>query len=204
MNWKDELKKWLNKSIKNSEIQIVQKSSCEFRSDASIIIISYDLCTKLHEELAAKKFGVAIADEAHYLKNSQAKRTEYISPLLQDIKHVLLLTGTPALAKPRELFSLLHILRPDIFRYFKDFGNRYCDPKPSKWTKGLDYDGASNVRELHFLLSQNLMIRRLKRDVLSELPSKRRQKIEINVDSKISAQIQSLLSKNTSATLFFY
>ncbi len=140
---------------------------------------------------------MAIADEAHYMKNSLAKRTECITPILQKIKHVLLLTGTPALAKPKELFTLLHILRPDIFKFFKDFGNRFCDPKPSKWTKGLDYDGASNVRELYFLLNENLMIRRLKRDVLSELPSKRRQKVEINVDAKISSEIQKLLSKNS-------
>lgn len=152
----------------------------------------------MSKELESKGFGVAIADEAHYLKNSQAKRTEYITPLLQKTKHVLLLTGTPALAKPKELYSLLHILRPDVFRFFKEFGSRYCDPKPSKWTKGLDFEGASNVRELHFLLNQNLMIRRLKRDVLSELPAKRRQKIEINVDSKISNDIQKLLSKGTS------
>lgn len=137
------------------------------------------------------------------MKNALAKRTEKITPILQKIKHVLLLTGTPALAKPRELYTLLHILRPDIFKYFKDFGNRYCDPKPSKWARGLDYDGASNVRELYFLLNTNLMIRRLKKDVLSELPSKRRQKIEINVDAKISAEIQKLLSKNSGNLLFF-
>ena len=45
----------------------------------------------------------------------------------------MLLTGTPALNKPKELFSLLNILRPDIFVHFRDFGTRYCDPKPSRW-----------------------------------------------------------------------
>ena len=40
LNWKDEIKKWLNKSIKNSEIQIIQKSNVEIRPDAHIIIIS--------------------------------------------------------------------------------------------------------------------------------------------------------------------
>ena len=117
---------------------------------------------------------------------------------------MLLLTGTPALAKPKELFALLHILRPDIFKFFKDFGNRYCDPKPSKWTKGIDYEGASNVRELYYLLNANLMIRRLKRDVLSELPSKRRQRVEINVDPKMSSEIQKLLSKNAGFLNFLF
>ena len=64
-------------------------------------------------------------DEAHYLKNALAKRTEFITPLLQKIKHVLLLTGTPALAKPKELFTLLHILRPDIFRFLLRKSNSF-------------------------------------------------------------------------------
>ena len=65
-----------------------------------------------------------LIDEAHYLKNGQAKRTEALTPILVRCKHVILLTGTPALARPKELFSLVSILRPDIFNNFRDFGNR--------------------------------------------------------------------------------
>lgn len=108
------------------------------------------------------------------MKNPTAKRTETLVPILSKCKHIILLTGTPALAKPKELFPLLQIIRPDIFTHFKEFGNRYCDPKPSKWCKGLDYEGYSNTKELHLLLTKRIMIRRLKKDVLKELPSKRR------------------------------
>lgn len=54
-----------------------------------------------------------------------------LTPILKCAKHVILLTGTPALAKPKELFTLLSILRPNVFNFFKHFGVRYCDPKPS-------------------------------------------------------------------------
>lgn len=40
--------------------------------------------------------------------------------------------------------------------------------------RGFDYDGASNLSELHYLLKNYIMIRRLKKDVLSQLPTKRR------------------------------
>lgn len=59
------------------------------------------------------------------------------------------------------------MIRPDIFSNFKEFGYRYCDPKLSRFTKGIDFDGASNLKELHFLLTNYIMIRRLKKDVLS-------------------------------------
>jgi SWI/SNF-related matrix-associated actin-dependent regulator 1 of chromatin subfamily A len=79
---------------------------------------------------------IAIVDEAHYLKNPQAKRTELLTPLLCRCNHVFLLTGTPAFAKPKELFSLISIIRPDIFYSFREYGARYCDPRPSRFHKG--------------------------------------------------------------------
>ena len=59
----------------------------------------------------------------------------------------------------------------------------------------MDYEGASNTKELHHMLSRNLMIRRLKKDVLKELPSKRRQKFSVQVDPKVVKEIQAILSK---------
>jgi SWI/SNF-related matrix-associated actin-dependent regulator 1 of chromatin subfamily A len=76
------------------------------------------------------------------------------------------------LAKPVELFNLLNILRPDIFNGFNDYAFRYCNPVQGMY--GWDYSGNSCTNELHFLLKYNIMIRRLKKDVLNELPAKRR------------------------------
>lgn len=160
-----------------------------------MIIISYDMSLKYKEVFQSKKIRIAIVDEAHYLKNPLAKRTDQLVPYLSSLEHIILLTGTPALARPKELFSLLRIIRPDIFQAFKEYGNRYCDPKPSKWSQGIDYDGSSNAIELHYLLNQQIMIRRLKKDVLKELPQKRRQKIHIQTDPQIVRQIQAIFQE---------
>ena len=74
-------------------------------------------------------------------------------PVLQQCKHVLLLTGTPALGKPVELFTLLKIIRPDVFHNFHEYAGRYCDPKKNQYNPRLmDYDGSSNEKELHYIL----------------------------------------------------
>ncbi|KAJ8024541.1 SWI/SNF-related matrix-associated actin-dependent regulator of chromatin subfamily A-like protein 1 [Holothuria leucospilota] len=62
-----------------------------------------------------------------------------------------------------------------MFPSFHDFGIRYCDAKQTPW--GWDYSGSSNLTELQLLLERKIMIRRLKSDVLSQLPSKTRQKV---------------------------
>ena len=163
--------------------------------------MSYDLASKMSENLEDFNFQIAILDEAHYLKNSDAKRTENLLPIIKRCRRCILLTGTPAFAKPKELYNLLHIIRPDIFTNFREFGQRYCDPKPNRWSGGLDYNGATNVKELHYMLLNSVMIRRLKKDVLSELPPKRRQKIEIKTESSVVKKIQELLSKTSKSDI---
>lgn len=148
----------------------MNNSKQEISPKMQVVIISYDLCHKLEDKLIARKFKIAIGDEAHYLKTCNSQRSQSCVPLLKSCKHVILLTGTPALAKPRELFNLVSIIRPDIFTNFRDFGMRYCDPKPSRFVQGLDYDGSSNLSELHYNLKTYIMIRRLKSEVLSQLP----------------------------------
>lgn len=85
-------------------------------------------------------------------------------PILSNAKRCILISGTPMLNRPVEMFNLINILRPDAFPKFVDYSNRYCDPKMGNF--GMDYSGNSCSNELHFLLTKNLMIRRLKIDVL--------------------------------------
>jgi SWI/SNF-related matrix-associated actin-dependent regulator 1 of chromatin subfamily A len=120
---------------------------------------------------------VVIADEAHYLKNSGNKRSDHLMPYLSSRRRIVLLTGTPALAKPREIYNLISIVRPDVFYNFKEFGYRYCEPTVNPWSRALEYNGCQNAKELHYVLKDRIMIRRLKKDVLTQLPDKQRQKI---------------------------
>lgn len=82
------------------------------------------------------------------------------------------MSGTPMLNRPVEIFNLLKIIWPDIFIKFSEYVNWYCDAKKTKF--GMDYSGATNIRELNYILTQHVMIRRLKKDVLTELPDKMR------------------------------
>jgi SWI/SNF-related matrix-associated actin-dependent regulator 1 of chromatin subfamily A len=118
------------------------------------------------------KFNTCIADEAHYLKNRDTKRCKVLIPILMGSKRIILLSGTPMLSKPVEIYNLLQILRPDVMCTFKDFTVRYCKPKETNF--GMDYNGNSCTKELCYILINSLMIRRLKKDVLKELPDKRR------------------------------
>ena len=78
----------------------------------------------------------------------QSARTVETLPFLKSAKRVVLLTGTPALSRPKELFSLLTALAPSAKIKMKDFGERYC--QCDRWRPyGGQYDGESTVNVVY-------------------------------------------------------
>lgn len=98
-NWLNEVLNWYGDFLKKSEVQVYLKGGSTLKDNTKILIISYELAWKFKEIWA--DFKMAIVDEAHYLKNSGCKRTDILLPELAKKKRVILLTGTPAFARPR-------------------------------------------------------------------------------------------------------
>ncbi|KAI5415421.1 hypothetical protein KIW84_040747 [Lathyrus oleraceus] len=202
LQWASMIQQWLN--IPSSDILVVLSQSGgsnrggfnvvsppsvknSIHLDGLFNIISYDMVAKLQNTLMESDFKVVIADESHFLKNAQAKRTTTSLPVIKKAKYAILLSGTPALSRPIELFKQLEALYPDVYKNVHEYGNRYC----KGGVFGL-YQGASNHEELHNLMKATSMIRRLKKDVLSELPVKRRQQVFLDLADKDMKQINIL------------
>lgn len=134
--------------------------------------------TPLSEFLAAG-FQTLVCDEIHYLKDTKSQRSLAMEQVSMNVKNVIGLTGTPILNRPIELWSQVHIVNPKVFpdwmRYAKDF----CGAKLGRF--GLDVSGATNLERLDHEL-RVVMLRRLKKDVLTELPEKIRITIPIALD----------------------
>jgi SWI/SNF-related matrix-associated actin-dependent regulator of chromatin subfamily A-like protein 1 len=103
---------------------------------AQIYIISYELATKMANQIIQRGIKMIIADEAHFLKAHDSIRSRTLVPLLTRMKRLILLSGTPMLARPKELYNLLKMLRPDVFNDFFEYAHRYCNPKESQYTGG--------------------------------------------------------------------
>eukprot|EP00039_Didymoeca_costata_P014284 m.229012 g.229012 ORF g.229012 m.229012 type:complete len:1110 (+) comp15985_c0_seq10:264-3593(+) len=178
--WAEEIEKWLCTMLEPSHIQCV-RSGTDIKAVANgrVVLVTYNMLLQeqIKHAVQQKGFKSIIVDESHYLKSRTAKRTMALLPILQKAKRLLLLSGTPALARPEELYSQLDSVRPKQFGTFAHFSRQFCDAHRGPF--GWDTRGASNLGELHSMLRNGIMIRRLKKDVLNQLPPKRRTRITL-------------------------
>jgi len=171
-HWTHALKEWLD-----VDGQLVKKGNETLDGDACIV--SYDMLSAL--KIPTGVFEVVVCDESHYVKSRKTKRTKAATPLVRSARFAMLVTGTPALNRPIELFSQLMMLRPSYVKNYTAYAKRYCNGKVTPF--GYDDRGASLGHELHWVLRRGFMVRRLKRDVLTQLPPKTRHTVWLEVKS---------------------
>ena len=170
-NWLKEARAWLP----TYESAVIRKGSDPV-PDADIVVINYDLMHKQQARLEERGFNIVICDESHYLKNNKAKRTQATLAVAGASKSVLCLSGTAITNRPNEFFTTLNLLRPVEFPSFMAYAKQYCDAYHNGW--GWDFSGASNIKELHER-TRSVAIRRLKKEVMAELPDKIRQLVDV-------------------------
>ncbi len=198
-NWQNEARHHLGL---RSEILEGQKCVMSlWQGNVPITIINYEILKYWLKYVHKLKPRTIILDEGHYLANPSAQRTRAVRKLCKEIPHTLILTGTPLTNRPIELWSLINILRPEIFPSRQIFGFRYCGARKAPW--GWTFLGATRLPELHKILTENVMVRRRKEDVLSQLPRKRRIVIPLSLSKedrseyhKASTDFLSWISEN--------
>lgn len=150
-------------------------------ADGDVVVLNYDLLKSWLPALLAKRPRCVIFDEGHYLKSPTSLRTRAAFKLVRYASSVLILSGTPLPNRPIELWPLIHLVRPDLFPSMEDYAWRYCRPRHTRW--GWVFDGAMRTDELRRTLRRECMIRRLKKDVASELPPKTKRMEAIRLPS---------------------
>lgn len=136
--------------------------------------------------------GGAVVSNCHMIKTPEAKRTQAVFAL--KIPHRLAASGTPAVNRPIELWPIIRFLLGEKKAPpYWDFAKEYCGGKKTPF--GLDVRGSSNPVKLRQWMRRTFMIRRLKSEVLKELPPKTRQVIELPAEGEIKMVVDMENSK---------
>jgi len=189
--WQEQAMDWLPELVAG-DVQVIQKGADCLDTNAKFWIISYNLLAsdakkgKFQQRPDGKPHGMVIVDESHNIKDWGTARTKAVVPLLRKASRAVLLSGTPTRNSADELHAQLCGLMPEVGK-MADFRSRYCVMQQQNLHGGRLVSkvvGARNAAELNFLLNSTVMIRRLKKDVLAQLPPKRRQRVPLEVDTK--------------------
>lgn len=179
LNWKKEIDEGMSTP---EVIQILEGKTINKKIEGSILIINYDILDAWNEHLKALHPMVIIADECHYFKNNKSLRTKAIKKLAKGVPHFLALSGTPIVNRPIEIYNAVKIIDPYLMPNFFSYAKEFCGAKHNGF--GWDFGGATNIEKLHKLLTESLMIRRKKKDVLKDLPDKVRSFIPIELKNR--------------------
>lgn len=188
VNWQREIKKFTGKGS-----VVWNTKGHEGHLNHQFHITHYDAVGKVHKQLRDQNFDLLVCDEATYLKNRQTIRAKSVLGSWKErrkfpgikTKYVIFLTGTPVMSRPIEAFSLLNFLDKDRFNNFYHFTQRY-----GGW-KGA---APMNLKDLHDR-TKDLVIRRMKNQVLTELPNKQRNDLYVELTNQERKEYNTLLNE---------
>ena len=177
-NWRDEFNKFapsLNVGIihgdKKNRVVMMEK-------DFDVIVTTYGLIKNDYEYYKEKEFDFCIIDEAQNIKNSKAQNTKYVKAIKASCR--IALSGTPMENNLMELWSIFDYIMPGYLLSEAKFKEKY-----------LKEDMHDELKEL----INPFILRRLKKDVIDELPDKIEKKFMVEMEKNQKAVYQSYIKE---------
>ncbi len=121
VNWCREIKKFSALSVHLLHGPFLEDSFESWRQSAGCAVTNYESMGKIIDRIDEQMhLDMLIVDEAHYIKNPDAKRTEYIRRLENESTRILLMTGTPVENRVSEMCALIDFIRPDMAKEVRE------------------------------------------------------------------------------------
>ncbi|HWD65855.1 MAG TPA: DEAD/DEAH box helicase [Solirubrobacteraceae bacterium] len=170
LGWEREAERWLP----HRSVSVISGRGGSTPPSSDITILNYEIVAAHLESLRLRRPRALVADESHYCKNPQAKRTKAVRRLAEAVHDDglrLALSGTPVLNHADELIAQLRVIGR-----LQDFGSG------ASFTR--QFEGELSEERLHWHLRRHCFIRRLKSEVLPQLPAKRQVVVPVSLNNE--------------------
>ncbi|MCK5885864.1 MAG: DEAD/DEAH box helicase, partial [Alcanivorax sp.] len=139
-----------------------------------VLVCSYGLLQNEGERLAGVPWHTIVADEAQAIKNAATKRSRAVMALQGDFK--MITTGTPIENHLGELWNLFRFINPGLLGSLQQFNQRFATP--------IEVHDDREVRQQLKQLIRPFILRRMKSDVLTELPARTEVTLHVELDEQ--------------------
>ena len=179
VNWVREIEKFSTIPAFLVHGPSLEEEFAKWKENGGACVTNYETMGKIVGEIDNRmSLDLLVIDEAHYIKNPDAKRTKYIHALENESKRILLMTGTPLENRVVEMCNLIDFIRPDM-----------------SW-EVRSLMGMSMLPEFKEKIAP-IYLRRLRSDVLSELPTLEHKAEWCRMtEEDLAAYIQALQTRN--------
>ncbi|KXN84808.1 Chromatin structure-remodeling complex subunit snf21 [Leucoagaricus sp. SymC.cos] len=199
-NWAGEFAKWAPSvrmiAYKGNPMQRRVLQGELRMNQFQVLLTTYEYIIKDRPHLSKIKWVHMIIDEGHRMKNTQSKLAQTLTTYYHS-RYRLILTGTPLQNNLPELWALLNFVLPKIFNSVKSFDEWFNTPFANSGTGDKielnEEEALLIIRRLHKVL-RPFLLRRLKKDVESELPDKVEKVIKIRM-SALQSQLYKQMKK---------
>lgn len=187
--WEAEVKRW---DSRGHRVHVLTKEIEWVPEDASVIVCSYSLLGSpmITDQLKGIRWGCTIIDEIHFCKSTKANRTQVVlggrsKGIIHNSVYVWGLTGTLMTNSPIDLWPVFRSLGrehlPEMAQDYMGYTKVFCKRYKTRWGHW-DVSGSANIPVLNkSLLGSGFALRRLKADVLKELPDKQFRIVPLDV-----------------------
>lgn len=149
-----------------------------------IYVCTYDLLKNERTfDLVRDKIKLVVIDECQRIKDHLSGRAKAVQKICKNVEHILALSGTPIKNHAGEYFTVLNLIAPRLFPHYMSFIERECDSYHNGW--GMKVGGLRNP-EAFKEKTKDFIIRRVKDDVLKDLPQKTRKFFHCELDKRLN------------------
>ena len=201
LNWADELEEWWT----DAKVEVLfGVKPYQLSSKTNVIVLNQHILKGWISELLALKPKLLVIDEGQSFVSKSTKTYTVVETLARNIGRTTILTGTPLVNKPDDLWGLCNLINPNILGGYTHFIHRFCPSKAFDYKQVRRFQKKTNVwgkpveepkeeepdatdadkRLLHNILVRTCMLRRLKVNVAPQLPKKFRKVIRIKVEDR--------------------
>ncbi|CAE7040157.1 Zranb3 [Symbiodinium sp. CCMP2456] len=184
--WREQAAQWLPHLVgaDGGQVQVIRTGKDKVNKCARVVVTTYDLLRRsesLRRRADGRDYLAVIVDESQNIKEGGSQRTKVVVGICKAARRVLLLSGTPAVNRAAELYTQLEALLPAEMPSFAQFAERFCYKQTQNFggRRQVKWIGVQRPAELHCLLN-TVMKRRLKNQVLQQLPEKRRMRVPLD------------------------
>lgn len=166
-SWAEELERWLPSCLP-ADVHLVfghQDNPIYLKRSPRVVVISYTMLHRLRKSMLEREWALLIIDESHHVrctKKTEPGEIQAVLDVASKVKRIILLSGTPSLSRPYDIYHQINMLWPGLLGKTKyEFAKTYCDLKYIKGIQGkffADYSKGVRLEELNVLLKQTVMV----------------------------------------------